>query len=67
MEALEILLTLKRDRDAVLWLHRERREAAIATRDCPGCTPVSLNAALVAKADTSIRCLPCDDGELFAS
>lgn len=65
--ALEILKTLKADRGAILWLHRERKQAALAISGQPGGIPVSLNDALIAKADPSIRCLPCADGELFAA
>ena len=65
MSALNIIRTLKADRNRVLWINHERREAALSPDDNSVCTPVDYNDALIARTDTSLCIAGECDGEII--
>jgi len=66
MTALTIIRTLQANKNAILWLNRDRRQAALSGHDNSGvCAPVDFNEAIVAKTDTNLRLVEESDGEIY--
>jgi hypothetical protein len=63
--ALGILKELKRNRDSLLWVNHERKEAAFHDGDIA--TRVDYQSALLARSDPSIVIIDKTDGETLAA
>ena len=68
LTALTIIRTLKSDRNRVLWINHERREAALSPAADSACVPVDYSEAKIARTDTSLR-VECEqtDGEIISA
>lgn len=65
MNALQIAQTLKKNKSAVLWLNRDRKQAALHNGEYS--QTVGFNDAVIARGDPSIISIEENDGEAFAA
>ena len=65
MTALKIIRTLKADRNRVLWISHERREAALSPDADSVCLPLDYEEARVARTDTNLGVVEQCDGEII--
>lgn len=67
MNALEITKTLKANKNGLLWVNDERREAAYHPGNGYCCEVVEYNAATVAKSDPAFGVIDTTDGTTYAA
>ena len=65
MTALQIIRTLKADRNRVLWINHDRREAALSPDADSVCLPLDYSEACVARTDTNLGVVEECDGEII--
>ncbi|WP_323012930.1 hypothetical protein [Devosia sp.] len=63
MTALEILNAMKSDKNCILWINHERREAAY--HDGQYAVPVAFNNAVLVRSDPAIQIIEKRDGEIL--
>lgn len=67
MNALDIIKALKANRNNVLWINEERKEAAFHSGVTSYAVTVAFNSALVAKGDPSVVIIDKTDGTTYAA
>ena len=65
MTALKIIRTLKADRNRVLWISHDRREAALSPGANSVCMPLDYREACLARTDTNLCVAGECDGEII--
>lgn len=65
MTALEIMNAMKSDRNCILWLNHERRDAAFHGGNGQFAVPVTYNNAVLVRSDPSIQIIEKRDGEIL--
>ena len=63
MTALEILNAMKSDRNRILWINHERRDAAYHNGSFA--VPVAFNDAVLVRSDPAIQIIEKRDGEIL--
>ena len=67
MKTLEITKAMKSNRDSILWINDERKEAAFHPCNGSYCTPVDYFSAVMAKTDPAFGVVDDVDGTIYSA
>ena len=67
MTTLEVIKSMKSNRNSMLWINEERKEAAFHAGNGSYCTPVEYSSAVMAKTDPAFGVVEVVDGTLYSA
>tara|TARA_R110000787_G_scaffold71774_1_gene159829 strand:- start:927 stop:1133 length:207 start_codon:yes stop_codon:yes gene_type:complete len=67
MTTLDIIKAMKSNRNSMLWINDERKEAAFHAGNGSYCTPVEYSSAVMAKTDPAFGVVDAVDGVIYSA
>tara|TARA_B110000503_G_C6790621_1_gene267101 strand:+ start:321 stop:527 length:207 start_codon:yes stop_codon:yes gene_type:complete len=67
MTTLEVIKSMKSNRNSMLWINEERKEAAFHAGNGSYCTPVEYSSAVMAKTDPAFGVVEVVDGTIYSA